>query len=137
MVDTTQANDGDVGADGKEAHVPGQGNQALNLPADCTFTVSVAGGPTLKVELKGADAKLTLGAGDVHAAIEEAMEDWWDNTVKPALELWAGGLAGHTHSLVGAQAGSDTLTTAGAGSSLSVPSYDTLITSTKLAFPGE
>ena len=117
-VDTTFANDGTLGDDGKEAAPPtdGKGTQRFKLAQDSeheialydmadptapnevlritatkdTWEVHFAQGDTLKVELKDADAKLTLGDGAVAAVIYQALETFWNGSFK----TW---VTGHKH----------------------------------------
>jgi hypothetical protein len=119
IVDTTFANDGKIGNDGKEADPPtdGKGTQRYRLEQNAehevvlydmgdpsspnevarvvvnkdSFEVHFEQGDSIKIEGKDGDAKLTLGDGAVSVAIADAFETFW-TTVKTNLDIW-----GSTH----------------------------------------
>lgn len=90
-VDTTEAYATDLASDGKEPAAPGNGtagNVKVKLPVGSSLHVQLDGGELLKLEFKGTTAKLTLGDGSKHATIYEALEDFWNNTVKPKFDTF-------------------------------------------------
>ncbi len=100
VVDTTEAYAGEALLEnGKERPAVEDGttgNYTVRLPKGAKLTVQIEGGATLEVDLKDADAKFTLGDGAKSAIIAETLQTFWDSTVKPALDEWAGP-AGHKH----------------------------------------
>jgi hypothetical protein len=127
VVDLTKATDGSIEGDGKETAPPGDGtvgNHRVKLPAASKYFLDIDGGPTIEIELKGSTAKLKLGDGAVHAAIYEALEDFWNNTIRPQHIL----ADAHQHPTAMGLSGPPTVT-------LSTPVLDTAIKSTKVSFP--
>ena len=123
VLDSTLANDGTLTADGKEQPAPtdGKGSEKRYLPQGAVSLLSIAGGSTLQVEKKDADAKMVLGDGAKHVSIVEALQTFLDTTIK----TW---LINHTHptgfgpSGVPMQSGT-------------YPAWDPNINSTHLAIP--
>jgi len=97
VVDTTKAYAGaDLLPTGNEPPAIGDGstgNFPIKLPLGAKLTVQIAGGDTFELDLKDALAKLKVGNGAVHAVIQEALQDFWDNTVKPKFDA----ADAHTH----------------------------------------
>jgi len=148
-VDSTFANNGVLAEDGKEAAPPtdGKGSQRFKLAQDSeheialydmstptspvevlritatkdTWEIHFAQGNSLKVELKDADTKLTLGDGAVAAVIYQALETFWNNTFK-------GWETGHTHPTGVGPSGPPV-------ESATFPSMDTAAKSTHLLIP--
>lgn len=116
VVDTTKANTGTLATDGTEPAPPtdGSGAQEHRLPQDAEFGVrfldmadpdnpvevttlsllvdalelAIGQGANLRLEGKAGDATLTLGDGEKHAVIYEALELWWNGTVKLLLNAF-------------------------------------------------
>jgi hypothetical protein len=87
--------------------------------------VKLDGGATLKIELKDANAKLTLGDGTKHAAIFEALQAFWDG---PTVKAKFAAFDAHVHGTGVGPSGPPSPTVA-------FPSLDTGIKSTKLNIP--
>lgn len=92
--------------------------------AQAAFELKLNSGATFKVEGKDALAKLTLGDGAKSAIIAEAFQTWWDSTLKPLFNLFDT----HVHPTGVGPSGTPSVT-------VSLPSYLTTLTSTKVKFP--
>jgi len=120
-----------------------EGDHTMTLD-DGQFTANVGGGSSIRVEGSGGDAATTLGDGAVHAAIAEAMETWWNDTIKPAIEGMhnphAHPLAKYIIPLIPVSEGPVIPDPGGDPDEKPIepadlPSYDSGITSGKLSFP--
>lgn len=162
-VDTSQANDGSVLTTGAEPAPPtdGKGAQRYKLPQDAErstqlldmadpaapvvvatellkkelyrlsfqgagsfLEILIEGLNSLKVQGREGGAMLRLGDGAAHVVLGEAYQTWWDNTIKPLFDAFDA----HVHSTGVGPSGPPTPT-------VSLPTYDTTITSTKMSLP--
>jgi hypothetical protein len=151
VVDTTQANAGELEPNGKEKAPPtdGSGSQFHTLPQDAQYVVTlmdmsnpaspqvvtelaitkallelvIEAGAALKIEGKDANAKATLGDGAVSMTISEHLETLYGN-LKTALETYNP----HVHPTAWGPSGP-------AAPVLVVPPWDPTIKSSKLKTP--
>lgn len=136
VVDTTRANDGELQDDGKESDPPEDGtsgNHKIRLQKGATLTVEIEAGATFEVTDKDGDATMTIGDGAVHVSIYEALQTFWDTTVKPKFDAFDG----HTHLYVMPliPAPGPPIITAPPVPLVVFPALDTAIQSTKVSIP--
>jgi hypothetical protein len=90
VVDTTMSYAEDLTAEGHEPDPPEDGtsgNYQVKLQKGAVVHIQIEDGETLKVELKGGDAQLTLGDGAKHVAIAEALKSLY-NSLKQKLDTY-------------------------------------------------
>jgi len=123
VVDTTQANQGEIDQYGHEPDAPtdGKGNWDIQLPENAKIHVKINNDETLTIEKQGSDAILTLGDGAVKVAIADHLE-----TLYSLVKTW---LSAHTHK---DSTGGETLPSTQAGT---LPSWDSKINSDKITCP--
>lgn len=124
IIDTRLAYAEDLVGNGKEPNPPedgSAGNLKINMQLGAKVTITINEEPALEIDLSGSDAKLNLGDGAKHVVLGEALQNWLDTTMKN----W---VIAHTHPTGMGPSGAPIE----AGT---YPSYDTAITSTKMALP--
>lgn len=88
IVDLTEANKGEVDANGNEPAPPtdgSSGNYTIKLPQGSKLNIEIDAGENLELDLKDGSAKLKLGDGAKSALIAEAVQSFWDTVFKPTV----------------------------------------------------
>jgi hypothetical protein len=133
VADLTQAYATDIGADGKQPTPPADGttgNYKVKLPAASKLTVEIAGGDSLELDLKDANAKLTLGDGTKSVAVAEWLDALYTTAISGIKAVFDAHV--HTSAAPGSPTGTPVLPPA---VPVTFPAWNTKIVSNKAKIP--
>lgn len=126
VIDLRRAHIGEYESDGSEPEPAldgSSGNVEIRIPRTSTLTIKIEDGPTLRLEGKEDEAKLTVGDGAMHVAIVEHLKALYEE-LKAKLDVFDS----HTH----IYAFGPTLDPI---PKIQAPAWDSAIESSKVSFP--